>query len=564
MAKIIRVNMGKGAVTIESVPEKYQMLGGRGLISQLLLDEIDPACDPLGDENKLIIAPGLLGGTKVSTSGRISIGAKSPLTGGIKEANSGGVVGRQLSRLGIKAVVIEGKPAEKARYVLKIDNNGATLAPADVLAGKGNYETVELLGKEHGSKAGFITIGPAAEMQLNASAIAISDMEGMPNRFAGRGGMGAVMGSKGLKAIVIDDSEASEGLLDLADEDGFNEIAKNWNKELAQKKVLTDQGTPFLVKVISGEKGLPTRNFSTGYFESWEKIDAESMVELIKARGGKVSHACQPGCVMRCSSIFNDAEGNPLLNIEYETIALMGSNLGIDSLDSIAALNRKCNDYGLDTMEIGCALGVAMEGGIAEFGDAEAALNIVDEIVEGTILGRVIGNGATITGKVLGVSRVPAVKGQSMAGYDPRVLKGTGVTYATSPMGADHTAGNLILGREGVDATLPDGQIKASRNIQIYSTVLDSMGLCNFCGGALPSMEIIANLLTKATGREVSVEEVIEMGRNSLRCEREFNKAAGYTRTDDRLPRFFTTDTLEPRGLVFDVKDEDLNDVFDF
>jgi aldehyde:ferredoxin oxidoreductase len=191
-------------------------------------------------------------------------------------------------------------------------------------------------------------------------------------------------------------------------------------------------------------------------------------------------------------------------------------------------------------------------------------LNIVDEIVEGTILGRVIGNGATITGKVLGVSRVPAVKGQSMAGYDPRVLKGTGVTYATSPMGADHTAGNLILGREGVDATLPDGQIKASRNIQIYSTVLDSMGLCNFCGGALPSMEIIANLLTKATGREVSVEEVIEMGRNSLRCEREFNKAAGYTRTDDRLPRFFTTDTLEPRGLVFDVKDEDLNDVFDF
>jgi aldehyde:ferredoxin oxidoreductase len=564
MAKIIRVNMGKGAVTIESVPEKYQMLGGRGLISQLLLDEIDPACDPLGDENKLIIAPGLLGGTKVSTSGRISIGAKSPLTGGIKEANSGGVVGRQLSRLGIKAVVIEGKPAEKARYVLKIDNNGATLAPADVLAGKGNYETVELLGKEHGSKAGFITIGPAAEMQLNASAIAISDMEGMPNRFAGRGGMGAVMGSKGLKAIVIDDSEASEGLLDLADEDGFNEIAKNWNKELAQKKVLTDQGTPFLVKVISGEKGLPTRNFSTGYFESWEKIDAESMVELIKARGGKVSHACQPGCVMRCSSIFNDAEGNPLLNIEYETIALMGSNLGIDSLDSIAALNRKCNDYGLDTMEIGCALGVAMEGGIAEFGDAEAALNIVDEIVKGTILGRVIGNGATITGKVLGVSRVPAVKGQSMAGYDPRVLKGTGVTYATSPMGADHTAGNLILGREGVDATLPDGQIKASRNIQIYSTVLDSMGLCNFCGGALPSMEIIANLLTKATGREVSVEEVIEMGRNSLRCEREFNKAAGYTRTDDRLPRFFTTDTLEPRGLVFDVKDEDLNDVFDF
>jgi aldehyde:ferredoxin oxidoreductase len=564
MTKIVRVNMGTGTASIESVPEKYQMLGGRGLIAQLLLDEIDPACDPLGKENKLIIAPGLLGGTKVSTSGRISIGAKSPLTGGIKEANSGGVVGRQLSRLGIKTVVIEDKPAEKASYVLKIDNNGATLSQADYLAGKGNYETAELLGKEHGPKAGFVTIGPAAEMQLNASAIAVSDMEGMPNRFAGRGGLGSVMGSKGLKAIVIDDSETSEGLLDLADEAGFNEIAKNWNKELAQKKILTDQGTPFLVKIISGEKGMPTRNFSTGYFEGWEKIDAEAMVELIKARGGKVSHACQPGCVIRCSSIFNDAEGNPLLNIEYETIALMGSNLEIDSLDTIAALNRKCNDYGLDTMEIGCAIGVAMEGGIAEFGDAEAALNIVDEIAKGTVLGRVIGNGATITGKVLGVSRVPAVKGQSMAGYDPRVLKGTGVTYATSPMGADHTAGNLILGREGVDGTLPDGQIKASRDIQIYTMVLDSMGLCIFCGGTLPSMEIIANLLTKATGRDVSVEEVIEMGRSSLRCEREFNTAAGYTKKDDRLPRFFTTESLEPRELVFDVKDDDLDDVFDF
>jgi len=572
MAKIIRVNTSNGIVSIESIPKKYLMLGGRSLISQLLLDEIDPACDPLGEdacdplgeENKLVIAPGLLGGTKVSTSGRISIGAKSPLTGGIKESNSGGVVGQQLSKLGIKAVIIEGKSAEKASYVLKINSNGATLLPADDLVGLGNYKTVELLKKVHGPKTGFVTIGQAGEMQLNASAIAISDMEGMPNRFAGRGGLGAVMGSKGIKAIVIDDSNPSERLVNLADEDGFNEIAKNWNKELAQKKVLTDQGTPFLVKVIAGEKGLPTRNFSTGYFENWEKIDAESMVNLIKARGGKVSHACQPGCVMRCSSIFNDAKCSPLLNIEYETIALMGANLGIDSLDAIAALNRKCNDYGLDTMEIGCAIGVAMEGGIAEFGDAMAAENIVDEIGKGTILGRVIGNGATVTGKILGVSRVPAVKGQSLAGYDPRVLKGTGVTYATSPMGADHTAGNLILGREGVDASLPDGQIKASRDIQTYSVVLDIMGLCNFCGAALPSMEIIARLLTKATGRNINVENVIEIGRNALRCEREFNEAAGFTKADDRLPRFFKTESLSPRGLVFDVKDDDLHDVFNF
>ena len=186
--------MGSGSVAIEPVPEKYQMLGGRGLIAQLLLDEIDPTCDPLGEENKLVFALGLLGGTKVSTSGRISIGAKSPLTGGIKEANSGGVVGRQLCRLGIKAIVIEGKPEEKAFSILKINNDGATLSPAGDLAGLGNYELAELLIKEHGPKTGLMTIGQAGEMQLGASAIAISDPEGRPNRFAGRGGLGAVMG----------------------------------------------------------------------------------------------------------------------------------------------------------------------------------------------------------------------------------------------------------------------------------------------------------------------------------------------------------------------------------
>lgn len=560
---IIRINTGDGIVSTGPVPEKYLMLGGRGLISRILFDEVDPTCDPLGGKNKLVIAPGLLGGTKVSTSGRISIGAKSPLTGGIKEANSGGVVGKQLSRLGIRAIVIEGKP-EKAKYVLKINRNEITLLLADDLAGMGNYATVDFLRKVHGSKVGFITIGPAGEMQLSASAIAVSDMEGMPNRFAARGGLGAVMGSKGIKAVLIDDSGDSDAFVELADEEGFNEIAKVWNGELAGKKVLAEQGTAFLVKVIAEEKALPTRNFRSGDFEGWRKIDAESMVELIKSRGGKVAHACQPGCVMRCSNIFNDAKGRPLVTLEYETIALMGSNLGIDSLDVIATLNRKCNDYGLDTMEIGCAIGVAMEGGLAEFGDSAAAERMVDEIGKGTVLGRLLGNGTTLTGKILGVSRVPAVKGQSLAAYDPRALKGTGVTYATSPMGADHTAGNLMMGREGVIASDPDGQHKASQSVQTYAAVLDVMGLCIFCGATLPAMEVIARLLAKATGREIQVSDVLEIGRNVLRCEREFNRIAGFTKKDDRLPRFFNTEKLPQKLLVFDVKEDDLDQVFDF
>jgi aldehyde:ferredoxin oxidoreductase len=560
---IIRVHTCDRTVSIEPVPEKYLMLGGRGLISRILLYEIDPTCDPLGEVNKLVIAPGLLGGTKVSTSGRISIGAKSPLTGGIKEANSGGIVGKQLSKLGIRAIVIEGK-SEKTAYVLKIGRSEVSLLSACHLTGMGNYATADTLRKNYGSKIGYIIIGPAGEMRLSASAIAISDQEGQPNRFAGRGGLGAVMGAKGIKAIVIDDSEVSETPIELADKKGFDEIATGWNRELAGKKILAEQGTAFLVKAIAGEKAMPTCNFRSGDFEGWKKIDAESMVELIKARGGKVGHACQPGCVLRCSNIFNDAQGKPLVTLEYETIALMGSNLGIDSLDAIAILNHKCNDYGLDTMEIGCAIGVAMEGGLAEFGDSASAERMVDEIGRGTILGRLLGNGATLTGKILGVDRIPAVKGQSLAGYDPRALKGTGVTYATSPMGADHTAGNLMMGREGVVTSLPAGQKKASQNVQTYAAILDTMGLCIFCGATLPTVEVIANLLAKATGRGIQVSDILEIGRNVLRCEREFNRIAGFTKKDDRLPRFFSLEALPQRLLVFDVKEDDLDQVFDF
>jgi len=206
---IIRINTNTGneVVTIEPVPEKYRFLGGRGLISQILYDEVNPSCDPLEEGNELVIAPGLLGATKVSTSGRISIGAKSPLTGGIKESNSGGVVGKKLSRLGIKAIIIKGKAA-KAKYVLEISSCKISLVPANDLAGKGNFATADALRSIYGSKAGFITIGQAGEMMLSASSIAVSDQDGMQNRFAGRGGLGAVMGAKGVKAIVIDDSNS--------------------------------------------------------------------------------------------------------------------------------------------------------------------------------------------------------------------------------------------------------------------------------------------------------------------------------------------------------------------
>ena len=563
MAKIIRVDLTQKTIFSEFVPDRYFMLGGRGLTSQIIFDEVDPNCDALGKNNKLVIAPGLLTGTPAPSSSRLSIGAKSPLTGGIKESNAGGTVARKLANLGIKAIILEGKPEFPGWHILKITNAGVMILSAEDIVGLGNYATVSRLQAVYGPKVGIISIGPGGERKMAAASVAITDPEGRPCRHCGRGGLGAVMGSKRIKAVVIDDKGADEQIFNISDLDGFNEVSRSWAKAMVQAKVgLTHFGTAALVGPISAAGGLATRNYSAGNFEGADKINGAALAETAKSRGGRTGHACSPGCVIRCSNIYHDKEGKYLTaGLEFETIVLMGSNLGIDSLDVIAALDRRCDDYGLDTMEMGTAIGIAMEAGVAAFGDGKAALNLLDEAGKGTVLGRVLGQGAAITGRVFGMNHVAAVKGQGLAGYDPRALKGTGVTYATSPMGADHTAGNLIPGRAGVNCNSPEGQIKASRDLQIMSTVIDNMGLCLFVGPLPPEMGIISQLLTKALGRLFSVEEVLGIGKGILRTELAFNRAAGLNKTDDRLPEFFKVERLSPKGLVFDVSDIDIDQV---
>jgi aldehyde:ferredoxin oxidoreductase len=563
MSKIIRVNMTHKTVFTESVPDRYFMLGGRGLTSQIISDEVDPNCHPLGGNNKLVIAPGLFTGTIVPCSARLSVGAKSPLTGGIKESNAGGTVARKLANLGIKAIILEGKPEDLSWHIIEVTNTSVAICPAGDIVGLGNYATLTKLQQVYDPKVGIISIGLGGERKMAAATVAITDPEGKPCRHCGRGGLGAVMGSKGIKAMIIDDKGADEQIFNVADQKEFNAISRTWAKAMVQSKVgLTNFGTASLVDPVSAAGGLPTRNYSTGNFEGAGEINGVALAEKVKSRGGKTGHACSPGCVIRCSNIYHDEEGKYLTaGLEFETIALMGSNLGIDSLDVIAALDRRCDDYGLDTMEMGNAIGVAMEARITAFGDGKAALKLLDEVAQGTVLGRVLGQGATITGRVLGVLRVAASKGQGMAGYDPRALKGTGVTYATSPMGADHTAGNLLPGRAGVDCNSPEGQIKASRDLQIMSTVIDNMGLCLFVGPLPPEMGIISQLLTKALGRLFSVEEVLEIGKGILRTELAFNRAAGLNKADDRLPEFFRVEKLSPKELVFDVSDKDIDQV---
>ncbi|MGE5483808.1 MAG: aldehyde ferredoxin oxidoreductase C-terminal domain-containing protein [Ignavibacteriales bacterium] len=569
MARVVRVNVGTGTAMGVDLRE-YDGLGGRGLTSRIVLDEVRPTCDPLGPDNKIVFAPGLLGGTIVSSSGRLSVGAKSPLTGGIKEANAGGAVADQIARLGIAALVVEGSPEPGSGWrMLKVDRCGVAFEACGELAGLGTYETVERIRARFGGKVGIICIGQAGEMQMRAASVAVTDILGEPNRQAARGGLGAVMGSKRIKAIIVDDSGVARRVAH--DQEGFQKAATAFNKALFENPKTKSQalyGTASIVKACSSIGTLPTRNFRSGSFEAAEAICGERIYQDCVDRGGEGNPtvACMNGCVIRCGNVYPDPSGKAIVStVQYETIGLMGSNLGIGSLDDIAFLNKACNDIGLDTIEMGATLGVAAEAGLMSWGDGPGALDLVREVGRGTTLGRVLGQGAVITGAVLGVQRVPAAKGQAFPAYDPRSLKGNGVTYATSPMGADHTAGNAFGSRSEVNQLLAHGQIELSRKLQVLAAVLDSAGLCIFARPpVVADPGVLINLIDRLYGYDWGPAKFEEIGIATLRCELEFNRRAGFTRAHDRLPDYMYREKLPPHDTVFDVSDEEMERVFQF
>jgi aldehyde:ferredoxin oxidoreductase len=580
MDKILRINMG-GAGGPEIKTEAlgpYEGLGGRGMTSTIVAKEVPPSCHPLGADNKLVIAPGMLSGTLAAMSGRISVGCKSPLTGGIKEANSGGQPSQMLARLGYAAIVLEAKPTDETLYKVVINKDGATISADNSLKGLGNYDTVAKMQSEYGEKIGCISIGPAGEMKMSAASVAFSDMEQRPTRHAGRGGVGAVMGSKGVKVIVIDDAETSA--CQPKDAEAFKAANKAFVAGLRKHPVtgegLPTYGTNVLTNVVNEAGGYPTNNFSSGRFDGASKISGETQAELENQRGGEGSatHGCHRGCVIRCSGTFYDKDGNYLTKQpEYETVWSHGGNCGIDDIDAIAQLDRLDDDFGLDTIETGATIGVAMEAGLAEFGDAQAAINLVKEIGQGTPLGRILGNGAAVTGKVFGVERVPVVKSQAMPAYDPRTVQGIGVTYATSTMGADHTAGyavatNLLKVGGDVDPLKPEGQVELSRNLQIATAAIDASGMCVFIAFAIldqpDTFQALLDLLGSFSGQTCTADDVNELGKSILTLEREFNAKAGFTPADDRLPDYFKTENLPPHNIGFGVTDEELDQVFNF
>ena len=433
----------------------------------------------------------------------------------------------------------------------------------------GTYATAENLKRMHGADTTIISIGQAGEFLMRGAGIACTGEKDQHSNHAARGGLGAVMGSKGLKAIVIHKPGSKQ--IKYADTELFRASARAFAEKLINDPKLGPQGgqhlygTASIVGAVNEMGSLPTHNFSRGSFEASINLRGEVMRETILDRKGKIGTRCMPGCVIACRNSYVDKEGREIVGtMQYETIALVGANLGINNLDDVARINYMCNDLGLDTIETGAAMGVAMEAGLVEPGDIDGFLDLLQQAADGTVLGRVIGNGAVTTGQVLGIHRVPVALGQAMPGYDPRSLKGNGVTYATSPQGADHTAGNAFGARKEVNPLGIEGQKELSLKLQIIAAMLDSTGLCLFARPpVIADPQLMVDMLNGIYGWNWTKEDLDQYNRDVLRNELEFNRRAGITKNDYRIPEYMREEPLAPHNVVFDVPDEDLDTVFE-
>lgn len=579
MDKILRIDMGAAGGPKQSTETagEFSALGGRATTSTIVAQEVPPDCHPLSSANKLVIAPGMLSGTAAAISGRISVGCKSPLTGGIKESNAGGQAAQVLARLGYAAIIIEGQPEGDDLYKIHINKDRVEISVDNSNKLLDNYPLIDKLKKEYGDKVAYMSIGTAGERLMASASIACTDPELRPTRHCGRGGVGAVMGSKKIKVIILDDAGCKHR--PPKDADRFKAANRAFVEGIRKHPVsgegLPAYGTNILTNVLNEAGGYPTNNFKTGQFEGGTKISGESQAELEIARGGKATHGCHRGCVIQCSGIYNDEDGKYLTKQpEYETVWSHGGHCGISDLDTIATLDYWDDNVGVDTIEMGVAIGVAMEGGLIEFGDSEGAISLLrDEVAKGTGIGRILGGGAAMVGKAFGVSRVPVVKNQALPAYDPRTVQGIGVTYATSTQGADHTAGyavatNILKVGGDVDPLKPEGQVELSRNLQIATTAIDSTGLCLFIAFPIldqpETFQSLLDLLGGFYGIEMTGDDVVALGQKVLTLEREFNKSAGFSSEDDRLPAFFKTEKLPPHNLTFGVTDEELDQLYNW
>ena len=547
--RMIRVDMTRQTTEIVSFPAEWKLLGGRALSAKILLEECDASCDPLGPDNVLVMAPGVVSGTSAPTSGRISMGGKSPLTNGIKEANAGGNPGQDLMKLGYRCIIVTGQPADAdKRYAVDVTSEGAQVVEADAYRGMWNYALIDELAKVYSETASFISIGPAGELRLSGASIACTDQEKArhPARHAARGGLGAVMGSKGLKYVSVDAGKAPTR--QPAERKEFMAACKQWTKAYREGPQMFATGTSSVVPVANMLNTFPYKNRVEGQSPDAESLDGARIVESFEERGGGM-HNCMTGGIVQCSNVVHDTDGNYKTSaLEFETLTLLGSNCAIASWDDVADLDRLCDELGVDTIEAGAALAVYMDSGGLEWGDTDGAKRVLREIAEGTDLGKAIGDGAVATGKRQKHHRVPVVKGQAVPAWDPRPLKATGITYLTSAMGADHTAGLIV------NPGLPEEEwARASQEVQLVNAVTDSSGFCQFIQ---PTLDDIRKFYGLLYGEEVSREQIADLGWQCMRDEWEFNRRAGFGAKDDVMPDCMKQDAIGPANLVWDVSDD--------
>jgi aldehyde:ferredoxin oxidoreductase len=558
--KILRVDMQTEKMTFENLMEEWKSIGGSAFIAKIMNKEVSPATDPLGPENLFIVAVGPLAGTGAPQLGRISVGAKSPLTLGIKEANSGGPAAQILDRLGIRAVVVHGAPLDNRLYCLFISKDKTAFIPAGEYRGMKNYELVSRLRKQYGEKIAVISTGIAGERKYRGASVSFTDIFGDPSRNAARGGLGAVMGSKGLKAIIIDPAHA--GQVDLAHPEEFRKIVKSWVYILKHDigcSLFSRFGTPFAITNSASQGTLPSNNYRSGRPANFIAVSGNSVQKILFERGGKM-HGCMPGCIVQCSIIYTDKDGKRLCSAyEYETIAMLGTNLGITDPDAIARLKFMCDDLGLDAIETGSSLGLAAEAGKMSFGDWQSAAVLLEEIEKGTPLGFALGNGVVATAQYLKISRIPAYKGQAIPAHDPRSVKGTGVTYFTSPMGADHTAGLTYRNPRNKDK-----QAENSLKFQIQAATCDAFGYClnSVPGGRASIYQFFADLMHARYGLPLTPKDVMEIGKQTLRDQLAFNEKAEFSKMDSKAAAFIREEKITPTDQVFDVDDGEIENVW--
>lgn len=564
--KIIRVNLTEEKITVEdlNMEDAKLYLGGRGLASKILCDEIDPNIDPLSPENKLIFMTGPLTGTYASCAGRFNVVAKAPLTGTIGAANSGGYFGPELKFAGYDGIIFEGK-ADKPVY-LHICDDLIELKSAEHLWGKNVFETTDLLLEENERDARVACIGPAGEKQVLFATV-MNDKD----RAAGRSGMGAVMGSKNLKAVVVKGTKS----IKVFSRDKFKDAVMDARSKLDQNGVtgpgggLPTYGTEVLVNIINEVHGLPTRNWQDSYFEHADLISGEYMTENCLVRN-KACFACSIGCG-RIVRIPDGKYKGIVAGAEYEAGWSYGACCGVKDLNAINKANHVCNLLGLDPITMGATIACAMEmyekgyltkedlgGKELKFGDAEGIIEWTELTGYREGFGDIMALGSYRMAEKYGHPELSmSVKKQEMPAYDGRVLQGMGLEYATSNRGGCHVRGYLtspeILGiPQKVDPHSTEGKAALLKTFQDLTAVVDSSDICLFTTFAIGLPEI-SEMLRTVTGLEYSDEEILQIGERIWNLEKLFNLKAGFTRKDDTLPERLLKEPVKTgpgKGLV--------------